>query len=92
MRNNKVFEIISLFSFFRYRGGTFRRLILTMTESFVTSLDMREVDSFFTDHLDSSSTGLAVQQAKEIVRGNIAWLDYNESLIEKWINEYLSNV
>ena len=92
MRNNKVFEIIFLFSFFRYRGGTFRRLILTMTESFVTSLDMREVDSFFTDHFNSGSTGLAVQQAKEIVRGNIAWLDYNESLIEKWINEYLSNV
>ena len=46
--------------------------------------------SFFTDHSDSGSAGLAVQQAKEIVRGNIAWLDYNESLIEKWMNEYLS--
>ena len=62
------------------------------TESFATSLDMREVESFFTDHSDSGSAGLAVQQAKEIVRGNIAWLDYNESLIEKWINEYLSTV
>ena len=42
---------------------------------------MSEIESFFTDH--SGSAGLAVQQAKEIVRGNIAWLDYNESLIEK---------
>ena len=50
---------------------------------------MSEIESFFTDHSDSGSAGLAVQQAKEIVRGNIAWLEYNESLIEKWINEYL---
>ena len=70
-----------------------QKLILAITESFATSLDMSEVESFFTDHSDSGrSAGLAVQQAKEIVRGNIAWLDYNESLIEKWINEYLSTV
>ena len=30
---------------------------------------MNEVESFFTDHSDSGSAGLAVQQAKEIVRG-----------------------
>ena len=54
---------------------------------------MRLSLSFSTHHSDSGSAGLAVQQAKEIVRGNIAWLDYNESLIEKWIrNEYLSTV
>ena len=41
---------------------------------------MSEVESFFTDHSDSGSAGLAVQQAKEIVRGNIAWLDYTMSL------------
>ena len=40
---------------------------------------MSEIESFFTDHSDSGSAGLAVQQAKEIVRGNIAWLEYNES-------------
>ena len=82
------------FFIFRYGGSTFAfpRLILTITESFATSLDMSEVESFFIDHSDSGSAGLAVQQAKEIVRGNIAWLDYNESLIEKWINEYLSTV
>ena len=59
------------------------RIILTITESFATSLDMSEVESFFTDHSNSGSAGLAVQQAKEILRGNIAWLDYNESFIEK---------
>ena len=36
--------------------------MIHVTESFAASLDMREVESFFTDHSDSGSAGLAVQQ------------------------------
>ena len=79
------------FSLFRYGGGSFSfsRLILSLTRSFATSWELKEIESFF-DKVDVGSASLALQQSKEIVRGNIAWLETNEPVIEEWVKEYLS--
>ncbi|XP_003386159.1 PREDICTED: glutamyl aminopeptidase-like isoform X1 [Amphimedon queenslandica] len=77
--------------FKKYGGGSFSfsRLIRSITGSFATSWELQEVESFF-GKVDVGSASLALQQSKEIVRGNIAWLDNNESVIGEWMNEYLS--
>ncbi len=73
---------------FRYGGGsfTFSRLIKALTESFSTEWELHEVESFFEEHPDAGSGALAVEQSKEVIRGNIQWVEQNLDTVNDWID------
>ena len=42
---------------------------------------------FFAEHQDAGSGTLAVEQAKETIRGNIFWLKTNMEVVNNWFDE-----
>ena len=84
-----MFIIQHVHYYIRYGGGSFSfaRLIRTLTKSFSTEWELQEVDMFFAEHQDAGSGTLAVEQAKETIRGNIFWLKTNMEVVNNWFDE-----
>jgi hypothetical protein len=57
---------------------------------FVTELELQEVENFFKVYPDAAqSTGLAVVQSIEVIKGNIKWLEVNQDVLENWLDSQL---
>ena len=81
-------KLILTIIIFRYGGGSFAfsGLIKTLTASFSTKWELHEVESFFEEHPDAGSGALAVEQSKEVIRGNIQWVEQNLDTVNNWID------
>jgi hypothetical protein len=65
-------------------------IIKSLTQLFVTELELQEVENFFKVYPDAAqSTGLAVVQSIEVIKGNIKWLEVNQDVLENWLDSQL---
>lgn len=72
----------------RYGGGSFSfsRLIKILTGSFSSEYDLKEVTDFFAENYAGSAV-LAVEQAKEVIQGNILWTGSNLDTVRSWLEQ-----
>ena len=73
----------------RYGGGSFSfsRVILTLTRTFSSEYELAEVEDFFARH-QAGSGALAVEQAKEVIKGNIEWMHSNLETVRDWLDRH----
>ena len=78
------------YHYYRYGSGTFSfsRVVRTLTRYFTTEQELTQMDTFFSNHTKVGVATRAVKQAKEIIQGNIQWINTNIGVMEDWLDTH----